>query len=101
MGGFLGPRPGLDGLQKKGSCLTGIQMPDRPARILVAKPTTLPRLQTQSILPENHTYRSIGHLNVLKGCDTTLKYVKRKVKVSLEQATMAQRGSRGIALLFL
>jgi hypothetical protein len=29
------------------------------------------------------------------------KYVKVKVKFSLEQATKAQRGSRGIALLFL
>jgi len=27
--------------------------------------------------------------------------VKAKVKVTLEQATKAQRGSRGIALLFL
>jgi hypothetical protein len=28
-------------------------------------------------------------------------YIKVKVKVTLEQATKAQRGSRGIALLFL
>jgi hypothetical protein len=28
-------------------------------------------------------------------------YVKVKVKFSLEQATKAQRGNRGIALLFL
>jgi hypothetical protein len=30
-----------------------------------------------------------------------LPNVKVKVKFALEQATMAQRGSRGIALLFL
>jgi hypothetical protein len=44
---------------------------------------------------------------VNKAADTHSKYVilsrivKVKVKFSLEQATKAQRGSRGIALLFL
>ena len=31
----------------------------------------------------------------------TLMKVKAKIKVTLEQPTKAQRGSRGIALLFL
>jgi hypothetical protein len=33
--------------------------------------------------------------------EQTLKKVKIKVKFTLEQATKAQRGSRGTALLFL
>jgi len=40
---------------------------------------------------------SVLHLMSLR----TSLYVKVKVKVTLEQATKAQRGSRGIALLFL
>ena len=33
--------------------------------------------------------------------DTVLSLVKVKVKLTLEQATKAHRGNRGIALLFL
>jgi hypothetical protein len=39
----------------------------------------------------------VAHMSVMKSAHTL---VKVKVKFTLEQATKAQRGSRGIALLF-
>jgi hypothetical protein len=39
--------------------------------------------------------------NIYKTCKWVRIYEKVKVKVTLEQAMKAQRGSRGIALLFL
>ena len=46
-----------------------------------------------------YIYIYITALSVIS--EHTASIVKLKVKVTIEQATKAQRGSRGIALLFL
>jgi hypothetical protein len=39
--------------------------------------------------------------NLTNGTPCPKRYIKVKINFSIEQATKAQRGSRGIALLFL
>ena len=73
IGDWVGPRVGLEGCEN--SCPTGIRSPDRPAR------SQLLRLVDRTILA-----------HYLLG---------KNVNFTLEQATKAQRVSRGIALLFL
>ena len=57
-------------------------------------------LQSEHFYTRNHV-RATQTATGRYGCDVTACRRQCKVKVSLEQATKAQRGSRGMALLFL
>jgi len=54
------------------------------------------------LLYSNQRHISVIHVTIFRVMKTRIKVkVKVKLKFSLEQATKAQRRSRGIAILFL
>ena len=57
----------------------------------------------RNVAPTHQSSYYVAFIEVIRILNTKiLKYIKLiKVKVSLEQAMKAQRGSRGIAVLFL
>jgi len=58
----------------------------------------IPRILCNGTFPLTHSQKSPFNLYLISVVGSK---VKVKVKITLEQATKAQRGSRGIALLFL
>jgi hypothetical protein len=72
-------------------------MPDRPARGLVAIPTTLPRLFEKYLTFNTIINTAIVMIIIII---TTTTKVKVKVKFALEQAMKVQKGSSSIGMLF-